>query len=887
MPSSEPLPPLAESKKNPSLKPQRSIVCVGSLKVDLLNSDEISPDRVGHKAYGLCCLPTPWTPNFFVIDKGLLAEARQLDSMRRAALVEEWTPRLIYAAGIADITGAMPIFVRSSATSETMAERGRLHSCSGSIDQLSETILACIKKICDDSDLIDFSVHFIVQVAVSPEAAKGHLSNERLVYEEARDWLGTFEPRASSPIGESFTVNLRRWRKQVSELTERSPIACNLRAQISQVMHVPAWWAYRKSVRLHFEWVWDGRHIWLVQADEAEDIDGVDPMTLAKPLRESGTQHEFNCLEDITEAHAERFHKIRNVLTYFKLGLPITRLVVLQDPLIFSEIRTGEFPAKLVQDIEWLVAGSLIIRTDLATDNKDKRQLLPRTCELRSLEAVKPWLKKTLLSLADGGITEDIAFIFHNFVPAVSAAFAYAIPGQRKVRIEALWGIPEGLYYNSHDKIEVDTGSWRSDTSATPPDALPIVRRPRYKRYFISPDAAGAFVVKSVGSPYDWRLSIPKEEWIRQIAWDSRRIAEHDGTSVSIMWFVGVPPSAAQKPVLPWFHEPLEYIPASKPSAGARRKTPFDEELVIRRASDIEALQEQAKLTSSRVRQIRIQPSEEKLLRDKDLLRKIGALAKAINAVILLEGGTLSHAYYQLVGTAAVVEVAHPFEEVEDRREFNKLVRDAIPRKIASGGEIVHLSRLTGDSLLRALREKLVEEALEALDAKSQQSIVEELADVEEVIDGILRQLGTSRHQLKKQQSLKREKAGAFREGYVLLDTINPPPRSAQSEQESLTFGSLDKDKAEQDIIERPLAELSQQKISSWSDQRLVGSADERILSITVPLLLESWTADSREIPLGEDRAEIVRARIVGNRTGNELQLEVSVFSPPRQLPLF
>ena len=55
---------------------------------------------------------------------------------------------------------------------------------------------------------------------------------------------------------------------------------------------------------------------------------------------------------------------------------------------------------------------------------------------------------------------------------------------------------------------------------------------------------------------------------------------------------------------------------------------------------------------------------DEKLLRDKNTLKKIGDHANAKGAIIILEGAVLSHPYYQLLSTGATVEVVHPFYRV-------------------------------------------------------------------------------------------------------------------------------------------------------------------------------------------------------------------------------
>ncbi|WP_260433369.1 hypothetical protein [Burkholderia cepacia] len=131
-------------------------------------------------------------------------------------------------------------------------------------------------------------------------------------------------------------------------------------------------------------------------------------------------------MKEISEEHARKFHKINNVEIYKKLGLPSCPIFVLDDVDILSEIISGEIRDDLRSDIEKLCEYSLVIRTDIETDAQAKRQLLPRTCEVRDSQAALKFLKETLENFKQANITEPVAFIFHNFIPAVSSAFAYA-----------------------------------------------------------------------------------------------------------------------------------------------------------------------------------------------------------------------------------------------------------------------------------------------------------------------------------------------------------------------------------------------------------------------------------------------------------------------------
>lgn len=126
------------------------------------------------------------------------------------------------------------------------------------------------------------------------------------------------------------------------------------------------------------------------------------------------------------------------------------------------------------------------------TNIKEERQLLPRTDSIRNSEDAKKWLCESCVKLL-GESQKSPIFIFHNYIPAISSAFAYASPGDKLVRIEALWGLPEGLYYYSHDKYLVDTKT--VDLSKRSRDNFTVHDFRNYKKYFVLPMADGKWEV--------------------------------------------------------------------------------------------------------------------------------------------------------------------------------------------------------------------------------------------------------------------------------------------------------------------------------------------------------------------------------------------------------
>ena len=70
--------------------------------------------------------------------------------------------------------------------------------------------------------------------------------------------------------------------------------------------------------------------------------------------------------------------------------------------------------------------------------------------------------------------------------------------------------------------------------------------------------------------------------------------------------------------------------------------------------------------------------------------------------------------------------------------KYNKLVRDHIPAILAQTGYTYETTTMDEQEYQQALREKLVEEALEAATASETRQLITELADLYEVIDTLI-----------------------------------------------------------------------------------------------------------------------------------------------------
>jgi predicted house-cleaning noncanonical NTP pyrophosphatase (MazG superfamily) len=107
------------------------------------------------------------------------------------------------------------------------------------------------------------------------------------------------------------------------------------------------------------------------------------------------------------------------------------------------------------------------------------------------------------------------------------------------------------------------------------------------------------------------------------------------------------------------------------------------------------------------------------------------------------------------------------------KTEYNKLIRDKIPEIIDHSNCNYEIVNLADDDYLDALGEKLIEEVKEVAIAlkESPEKLIDELADLQEVIDALSKAAGIDRETLAIKQKEKRELRGAFDRKIKLLWT--------------------------------------------------------------------------------------------------------------------
>ena len=117
------------------------------------------------------------------------------------------------------------------------------------------------------------------------------------------------------------------------------------------------------------------------------------------------------------------------------------------------------------------------------------------------------------------------------------------------------------------------------------------------------------------------------------------------------------------------------------------------------------------------------------------------------------------------------MKLEHFETNLKKENEFPKLVRDKIPEIILNKeGRRIKTIILNKDiDYLRFLLKKIEEEANEVANAKNKKHLAEELCDVMEIIDEILKLNNWSLDQIRGIQDEKREERGGFKKRIVSL----------------------------------------------------------------------------------------------------------------------
>jgi len=106
-------------------------------------------------------------------------------------------------------------------------------------------------------------------------------------------------------------------------------------------------------------------------------------------------------------------------------------------------------------------------------------------------------------------------------------------------------------------------------------------------------------------------------------------------------------------------------------------------------------------------------------------------------------------------------------------KKYNKLVRDKIPEICLKNGAIPKVKIAKNKKqYLTYLQRKVLEEALEIAKKTKIKELEEEIADLIEVTNCLIKTLGISKKEIEKIRKHKNKERGGFEKGLILLKTI-------------------------------------------------------------------------------------------------------------------
>lgn len=707
----------------------------------------------GSKAKGLQRVPRNWTLPFFLLSSTLHSRYIAAGRVYRSLLLENLLQSdelQTFEKALFETSGpeGSDVIVRSSAVDEGLAERGSYRSevCRATVEAVSLAIEQVFSSCGNDPG----RMALIVQLWRRRQAS-GHLSNERRITRKPSVWLCEYD--TISGVGSPRVDRMACHSGLVTE--EGAPLNCSSKHELSIRLRQAAGWAYKLGDRLHFEWVWDGGSLWLVQADQAPDACGERPSALEFSTAPANAVTQLETLQPEATIPEGLWPKLDCVKVFRRCGLPTTALWVLSNRRMLAQLRKGTCPPRLQRDLGELLTSPIVVRADVSRGGSEDDFMLPRTDTVSTMEQAIAYLTASAKELSSERGARKPCFIFHRFIPARSSAFALAEPSKKRVRIDGLWGLPDGLGYYPHDSFELSCDG-----------KGPVAKHVRFKEEFLDCDSQGLWVPKQAGAPFDWRQSLTDDE-LSDLARGTYQVARDMNAPVQLMWFVGVPQQCGHPACLPWFsakQEPPRNVRGSTSIIASRG-------FLVRTTEDVEVLKTNHGRTAT---SIRLRPIPE-LLRSRKFIDLVAAVAMELEVPVELEGSVLAHAYYLLRRAGASVVCSNPLTEVPKRQRFDKLVRDLIPVNIESRGERVRSVRLSGQQLTAVLKAKVVEEALELFWSEGIEDGMEEVVDLQEVVASLCKHLGYADEELRRLAAEKREKRGGFDKGLVLKETQEVP----------------------------------------------------------------------------------------------------------------
>ena len=730
-----------------------AVASQGDLKAGVdFSSFQETAGVFGAKAAGLFLLPQSWVPKFIAVSTTLYL-AWQKNGILDGAIISEVLEWIVSR----EVTG---VIVRSSSKNERITDRGKYRSVTayGTDETSLEAAILEVFEAANSADPDDIMA-LIVQEFKSATMS-GHLSNEVRVSPTRNQW--TYEI-------EDPWIGARGLNSKFATSPDPAVPLPSQRHPHHTLRSVGRWCCDNFQPRCHLEWLVDGLNLQIVQLDfEWRELDtGCDPTTEILHVR--GTlpnPHAQSYLSKYLVGSETKWKKLQN-LSEFDFGPDNASPILFELPaaLVSEAQRDTTLRASLIEEVKLITGDRAVVRTDVDLENFPRFNL-PRTDTVRSMSAVS-WCEAQLDVLAAKGADEEnVMFLIHAFLPALASAWAYADPDRPDVKVDALWGLPDGLQVLPVDSYELIPSRNRIIQT-------PSIFKPKFLRETQDGEWTYINVLRSKG-----RSQVLPRKDILEIARRTKFISEKIGEFAQIMWFCGNPPEYGVGRNLPWFRSRERLDPA--PRAANKYKC-----FVVRNVDDLANVP-----ISHAAIEFAPQPDQ---IRNDDFLAAVIAKAKEHQLPVKLNGSVLGHVYYRLCEEeiGIILPNASKYKRTRERRVYGKMVRDRIPTNITSGGEEAVEATLREADSIHGLSAKMIEELEELIRAKTDSEKAGELADILEVVRGLAHQLNVEWQDLVSRADAKMQRAGGFQDRKVLVETSLPRPRPASDRIGEISLADL------------------------------------------------------------------------------------------------
>lgn len=725
---------------------------------DVRAGDTSLTDTIGRKAMGLRSVTSDWVPPFVVVTTGAQARWKRIRGQPGWLLSESDFQSL--AKTLSSKPGephqrvlSSPLenlwIVRSSAIDEDMASRGAYTSIACKPDRTE--LLSTLDQAWRVAESAGGGrVALIVQRMIQSRA-KGHLSNERRVSFRNVDWL--LEVEEGESAGESH--NLRVEPRTKMSPRSRRLMATNREAVLSSLRLV-AHRATKRRERSHFEWVWDGSQVWIVQADTEHTPRGQEPgseYTTAIP----DLPNDLDRIVPWSRAKGN-WKKLEALRAFSNSGLVTPPVLVVEGDTL-TDISENDRRSETFRELGRILTNRIVIRSETSRPGQGGVFNQALSPSLQNVEVAWEWLTETTKTfLAAGLSTQDFCYFVSPTIVCRASAWALAKPGGDRVRIDAIWGVTDGLQYYPHDSFEVDLAQPTSSSEKI-----------RCKLRYLTTGKDGTWIERETGSPWDWRESLLPAERV-EIAKMAQAVADYWAKPIETMFLLFGRPRDRHSTILPWFASEETILEVGE-SHDVLPRVGHSAQVCTSR--DLQTLIE-AIGGGRAIHRMVLRPDPE-LARSKTFVEEVIAVAQKNHLVVELEGSILSHAYYQLRKAGIPVLVRDLLTSGPRVIEYEKLVRDRVPLVIRHEGKRPVIIYAVQEEVLALLKRKAVEEALELLAEPDPESALNEVADLYEVILSVARTLNRTPRDVAEAAEKKRESRGGFEKGIVLRETSEYP----------------------------------------------------------------------------------------------------------------